>query len=285
MLRSMTGFGRASNQNDALAVTVEVRAVNGRFLKVQLKVPPLVRAHELALEAVVRERLLRGSVTAEVQVRRLAIVGGVGIDEAVVRAYQREFRRLGLNEQSLPLMPGVVAGDAGEALDDAARDFIERTLVVAIEDLDVMRQREGRALRQALEAILAHIESLGGDIRERAPVVVRHHQARLDQRLRQLLEGREGTLDTATLSREVAVMADRCDVTEEVDRLRAHVGHARELLASGDGVGRNLDFLAQELHREANTIGAKSADTELGQLVIELKLEVERLREQVANIE
>jgi uncharacterized protein (TIGR00255 family) len=283
VLRSMTGFGAARRQGDDLDVAVEIRSVNGRFLKTSLKAPPMLSAREADMEALVRGRLRRGSVTVTVYLRRTDPASLVAVNDDVVAAYRDAFHRLGLKEDSIPLLKGVVGQNEPEQLSDAHWEVVESATLDAVADLVARREHEGAALTDVIRDLLQRVEELAQSVRDRSPQVVEEHFLKLQERLRILLG--EVPVDEQVVAREAAVLADRGDVTEEVDRLAAHVAHARELLTGNEAAGRTLDFIAQEMLREANTIGSKSNDAQLARLVIDLKSAIEQLKEQVANIE
>jgi len=284
VLCSMTGFGAATRETETATVSAEVRAVNGRFFKVSIKAGPALGSGEAQIEALCKSSLRRGSVSVSVTFRSSEPSALVTVDEAVARAYQAAFRRIGLAEDRIPMLPGVVS--AGQTrLRDEELALVLEAVAAALEQLVVMREREGRALGGAINALLDSVERLRARIIARAPAVVMDAQARLRERVDRLLSGTDVAVEPDHLAREIALFADRSDVTEELDRLAAHLAQARELVAGGGEVGRSLDFLAQEMHREVNTIGSKSADIELSRDVVALKSELEKIREQVANIE
>lgn len=286
MIKSMTGYGSARADTATRTIGVEVRSVNARFLKVTVKAPPVLAAREHDLEALVRERVRRGTVTLGVQFKRTGVESLVSVNEEVARAYQTLFRRLGLAEDSIPLLPGVVAGNGGDQLAEEDWQAVRAVAVSAIDAMVAMREREGRALHAMLHDHRGRIAALRAQVIERVPTIVAEYRARLKERVDLLLRDVGTTLDAVTLAREVAVLADRSDATEELDRLAAHLEQLHELLDKDDDmVGRTLDFLAQEILREVNTLGSKSADANVARLVIDLKTEVERLKEQVANVE
>ncbi|MBI5511094.1 MAG: YicC family protein [Deltaproteobacteria bacterium] len=288
LLKSMTGCGSGRAEIATIQVAVELKAVNGRFLKVSVKAPPAYASLEGELEAVVRERLRRGSVTLAIYVTRTDLGPAAEVNAELAAAYKTAFERLGLPVHVVGLLPGVVVdrqqGKPSEVAADERR-LVSEALGAALAELVRMREREGAALKTAIAAILARMVEVRAVVRARAPEVVKGYKARLEARLAELIGTGQAGVDPALLAREVAVFADRADITEELERLAAHFEHARELLAQGDDVGRRLDFLAQEMLREANTIGSKSADASLSQQVVELKAQVEQLKEQVANVE
>ncbi len=283
VLVSMTGFGAARREVGGVGVTVEVKSVNGRFFKAHVRAPQSLHAHEQEIEAAVRARVRRGSVTVSIDVQERRPEARARVDEEVVRAYQEVFRRLGVPEAPLATLPGVIVEARSEPPPELW-DGVQAALREALEALVSMRKTEGGALERALSEACGRIGKHLERVRERAPTVVREYQDKLAQRLQQLVGG-AAPVPPELVARELAVFADRCDITEEMDRLASHLEQARTLLAGADEAGKTLEFLIQELFREINTIGSKSADTQLSRLVIDMKTEVERLKEQVANVE
>jgi uncharacterized protein (TIGR00255 family) len=190
-----------------------------------------------------------------------------------------------LSTDTIPLLAGVIGGNEAQELTGAEKAVVEEAATAALDALVAMRGREGRALAELVAGICDRIARLAAEVRSRAPAVVREYQQKLRDRLAALLADGEAAVDPQLVAREVAIFADRCDVTEEVDRLDAHLQQISELIAGPDSAGRKLDFLGQELLREANTIGSKSADAEIAHLVVELKAAVDQLKEQAANVE
>jgi uncharacterized protein (TIGR00255 family) len=295
MLRSMTGFGRAAAVAGATEATVEVRSVNGRFAEVSVRGPRVVGAFEPAIQAGVKEALGRGSVTVGITVQRRADEAGLSVDVEAARHYARLLAELrdaaGLTPAEAPVTlesllryPEVIAIAAED--DDAARTeawgAIEPALAEALEALDAMRVQEGRAIAEDLGHRLTLIETSLTDVEARAPVRVDAARNRLRERLEELLGDERVNRDR--LETELALMADRLDVSEECVRLRSHLAQFRDALSSHDAVGRRLNFLSQELNREANTIGSKANDAEIARLAVRMKEELERVREQVQNV-
>ena len=281
----MAGYGAGRHEAAFGSVDVEVRSVNARFVKVNVKAPGALAAREADIEALCAKTVKRGTVTVSVTLRSKAARTPMTVNEEVALAYQAVFRRLGLPEQGIPQLPGVLVAEAPEAVGEAEWVALQSALATALQGLTATRAREGQALRDVLTASVDKLEDLRASVSARVPVVVREHAAKLKERVDALLADAGVSLDATTLAREVAVLADRSDITEELDRLRVHLAHAKELFTSAEPIGRTLEFLAQEMLREVNTTGSKSADAELGRLVIEMKSEVERFKEQVANVE
>jgi uncharacterized protein (TIGR00255 family) len=287
----MTGFGAGRAAVEGEELSAEIRSVNHKFCEVKVRLPREIASLENALARSVRDRLARGGI--EVSIRR----GGPGgvmaprVDAALAEAYARAFRevqaRLGLNE---PLrLADIVGADGVIKLEDreidqeTARAAAEQALAAALEALVAMRAKEGEALAADLEARLQTVEAVLARIEVLAPQAVEHHRARLADRVLELTRGIP--LDPARLAQEVALLADRGDIAEEITRLRSHLVQARQLLAGDEPAGRKLDFLVQEMHREVNTIGSKSQHAEISSAVVTLKAEIERMREQVQNVE
>jgi uncharacterized protein (TIGR00255 family) len=291
MIRSMTGFGAGRATAGAEEVEVEVRSVNHKFVEVKVRLPRELAAAELDAARTVKDRVARGGI--DVMVRRTAAAGAVAprVDVALAEAYARAFAdiqgRLGLpgtvTLADVLSADGVVRLDEREVDVEAARRALAEALGRALDALVAMRLQEGEALARDLEGRLATVEALVARVTELSPRAVEAHRARLAERVAELARGVK--LDPGRLEQEVALFADRTDVAEETTRLASHLFQARALLASGEPAGRKLDFLVQEMHREVNTIGSKSQSAEISTIVVTLKAEVERMREQVQNVE
>jgi uncharacterized protein (TIGR00255 family) len=298
-IRSMTGFGSASGDGQGPsqggALRVEVRAVNHRYLQVKIRIPAELGGLEPEIDELVRSRLARGSVVVTISAQAASGLP-TQLNVEAARHYQHLLRQLagelGIEgEPSLELLmglPGVVKGEEDpRAPEDAMEEeggAILGLVRTALEELQGMREREGAALLAELHrhrnAILRVLERL----KKRMPAVVRGHHRNLRRRMAELL-GQRGALPAADLSRELALLAERMDVGEEISRLESHLDQFAGMLGKGGSVGRQLEFLSQELLREANTIGSKCADARAAHLVVELKTHIDRLREQVQNVE
>lgn len=296
-LRSMTGFGAARREVDLagqrLGVSVEVRSVNHRYLQIKVRAPAELPDLEAAVEALCRERLERGAVQVSVRLELPAAGHSPSIDWVVLERYRalasEAAERLGIAPE-LDLddwlsLPGVLRATA-PALDPAqSLELCLAAARAALDELVAMREREGAALKSDLERHAAALAKLAGRIERRSPQAVKAQFKALEQRLTALLGRREKDLAPADLARELALLADKSDVAEELARLSSHLEQLGGFLASKQPVGRALDFLVQELNREVNTIGSKCADAKIAAWVIEAKTHVERLREQVQNVE
>lgn len=295
MIRSMTGFGEAELDSPAGRLRLEVKTVNHRFFNASVKTPPGFDRYEPAITQALKRHISRGHVTAYLSVRREEGEGetGIGADLEKARAFVRALESL-QNELDVPGEVDLAMlsryGELFRAPErapgvDVAPELIAELTDAAARGARALREAEGERLeadlRERLEAIgreLAAVEA-------RAPARLVEQRDRLRQAVRELSEQVE--VDEERLAREIAYLAERWDVNEEVVRFRSHVELFREAL-SGDGsepVGKRLGFLAQEMHREANTIGSKANDAELGRASVALKEEIERIREQVENVE
>ena len=287
----MTGFGAASVEDAGLVARVEARSVNHRHLAVKARLPHGLGALEASVEAAVRARLARGSVTLTVDVERTGEARQRLLDPDRAAALLNELRELAAATGLEPPRVEAVLGAQGVLADSTAAPEAEAAAPVvlgaierALDELVAARDLEGAAMVRDLEAQLAEVERLSGEAAEHMPKVQARHAEQLRERVQQLV-GEASPVAPQDLARELAVLADRLDVSEELTRLAAHVEHARELLAQDEPAGRSLDFLAQEFNREANTLGSKCNDAAVAHLVVELKGTIERLREQAQNIE
>jgi uncharacterized protein (TIGR00255 family) len=292
MLKSMTGFGTGRARAGEEEISVEVRAVNHKHLEVKVRLPRELSALEPLVLKAVRARCARGAV--DVAVRRSAgtTSGAVPtVDAAMARGW-REALRTVARAVELPDVPTAVqiANQPGvvrmeEPVTDLtlAEGALDHALAEALDGLVAMREREGRALEADLAARLARAATLSGEVAALAPRVVDAYRERLQDRVSELLKG--APVDEARLVQEVALFAERTDVAEEVTRLRAHLEAFRGFLAGAEPAGRRMDFLVQEMHREVNTTGSKSQSTEISTRIVEIKAELERIREQVQNVE
>ncbi len=291
----MTGFGRGTAEQAGARATVDGRAGNQRFLDLKLRGAPLPPSVEEQVASRVRTTLERGAVTVSVHVTRAA--GATRIDRDAARAAHDALaelsRTLGIAGPDLALVlaqPGVVV-TAEDERDDAP---VVAALDAALAQLAAMRDAEGQALARELAGRLEDLARICSSIAELAENLPEQLRRRLHDRLRKLIRDEAsdkandmaGWLDPGRLAQEVALLAERADITEELVRLSSHLDQARALIAGGEGaVGRRLDFLVQELGRELNTIGSKSASTEISGLVVEAKAVLEKVREQVQNVE
>jgi uncharacterized protein (TIGR00255 family) len=290
---SMTGFGRGEARGTRAVLTAEVRSLNHRFLETSIKLPRGLTSQEPDVRRLVQGRIVRGRVDLSASLRRLA--GGpprVRTDVALALEYARGARVLadtaevapGLSAADLLRLPGVVTvEEAAEEEDGEAALLLKAATGEALDELCRMRQTEGAALARDLGGHMDALDAWARGVGALLPTALARIQTRLRERVEMILG--EAPADPGRLAQEVATWAARSDVAEELARLRSHLAQFRTLLAEGGPVGRQLDFLAQELHREVNTIASKSDDAELVARVLEARTLVERVREQVQNVE
>jgi len=292
MIKSMTGYGKGEASAEQGRFTVEIRSVNHRYGEISVRMPRGFLALENDVKKALSGFLKRGKIDVYIQWEE---TGGAAVmpqaDIALARGYAELMRNLsaelGMKDQpslgQILAQKGVLRDTVAVVEESEYLPQLMSAVQMAVSALDAMRCREGEALLSDLTTRRAQTAEWVGQIRERAPQVVIEYRQKLKQRLDQLLEGVE--MDPARLAQEVALMADRCDVTEELVRLASHFGQFDEALESDEPVGRKLDFLMQEMNREINTIGSKSSDAEITSLVIRIKAEMEKMREQVQNVE
>ncbi len=292
LTRSMTGCGTGSSSDATGSCRVELRCVNNRFFKFALRARDGFAALEAQAETAVRRRVRRGSVQMALDLAT-GSAAARRIDPVQLGAYLDDLadfcagRGLPMPAHAEPLLslPGVIVERAPDgAAAERSWPLVARALDAALQSLERMREAEGQALAADLRAICGEIRGLAATVARRAPQVIEEHRRRLLERLAAVLEPQGVTVSPADVAREVAILAEKCDIGEELVRLGSHLDQFERLLET-EAAGRTLDFLAQELGREANTIASKSPDAEIAHAVVEIKSRIERLREQVQNIE
>ena len=294
MIRSMTGFGVAKAELDGVQVAVEVRSVNNRHLKTSLRVPEGFASLEPDIDSVVSKRLVRGSVMITLRISNAAAKISARIDGDRLKNYIRQLEEtLGpdatakVGTGDLLTLPGVVVEDGGADFLEQIRPVAVRLAKEACERVMVMRTQEGEALRALLEGFSITIRQRLDAVGRRAPEIIAQYQVRLRQRIDALLKDIGLASEPQMVLREVAFFAERADIAEELARLCGHLDQFDALLdpALPDPVGRTMDFVAQEMLREANTIASKSGDVEVSRLVVDMKTAIDRIKEQVQNAE
>jgi uncharacterized protein (TIGR00255 family) len=290
----MTGFGDARGQNDRMSMSVEVRAVNNRYFKLVTKTPERYQSLEGEIERVVRESITRGTVNVSVRVDGVAGSSAYRLDAVVLKGYWQQLMSLTSslgakppdNLGSLLSLPGVVA-DGDSATTDPREDWplIESSLREALVKLHDFRAAEGSSMEQDLQLNLRIVSTELEKIAARAPQIVRDFRDKLRDRVAELLRDGEATVEPSDLIREVSIYAERCDVSEEILRLRSHLDQFQSFVRQPQSAGRKLDFLTQEMVREVNTIGSKANNSEVAHAVVEIKAAVERMREVLQNVE
>jgi uncharacterized protein (TIGR00255 family) len=299
MIKSMTGFASLTQDDEAATITVTVRSVNHRFLDLQLRLPSSLNALESRLRARVQQRVARGRVEVSVSVQqRRAPMLEVELNEAFLHALNAALDRA--REQGFvqgPMTPGDLLrfpqalaikdrSDESPAVEDqsaALSDRVEEAVGAAVESLDTMRIREGGFLRAELDSRRQMLGELFDRVATVAEQGLETLRMRLLERVKELRA--DGLADEATVAQEIARYVGRSDITEEVVRFRGHLEHWRALTESAEPCGRKLDFLLQEMNREVNTTGSKAEGPAVSELVVTLKAELEKMREQVQNVE
>jgi uncharacterized protein (TIGR00255 family) len=303
MIRSMTGFGTAATKVGGATVSLEVRSVNNRHFKCTVRVPEGMESLEAELESRCSRRLGRGSVTISLRLTEAETAVAARIDAERLSQYMIQLDRAlsGLGTRTtqddaatraaiagaLLALPGVVVSDGGASFLHSVQPAAMALLDEACDRLLAMRTAEGTALRDHVRSCAATLGDRLAAVRDRAPRVVAAYQERLRQRVNALLAEVGAAVEPSDLLREVAIFAERSDIAEEVSRLSAHLAQLDSLLsdANPEPVGRTLDFLAQEMLREANTIASKSADAEISRHVVDMKTAIDRIKEQAQNAE
>jgi len=293
MIVSMTGFGDATAEHNGTHYAVEIRSLNNRFFKPVIKLPETVSGLEPELESMLRETLGRGSITFGLKLRTDSAEAAYHINTHALRAYLlqlQEVKGLDLHVQidlaALLQLPGVCQEPRDET-DEIARHgpTIRDLTKKAIAKLDAMRRREGGAL---FNDLMKHVNLISANLKEiqiRAPFVIEDYHRRLSQRVSQLIAKAELQVDQKDLIKEVAVFAERADIAEEIQRLTSHLDAFEQSCRTGEHAGRKLDFIAQEMLREANTIASKANDAQIARHIVEIKGAIDRLKEQVQNVE
>ncbi len=288
----MTGYGRGEATLHGRKLTVEVRAVNNRYLDCTVKMPRSYLFAEEAVKGRVQKAISRGKVDVFVTIESQgAEEVTVTVNKPVADAYVAALEQLvvdydlpdGLNVSLLSRLPDVLTvAKAPEDLEQVQADLLT-ALDAALADFEAMRVREGAKLEEDVRRRAAAIGELVGKVEERNPGIVADHRARLEAKIKEVLADRQ--LDEGRILTEVAIFADKVAVDEETVRLRSHLSQLDQMLAQGGAVGRKLDFLIQEFNREANTIGSKCSDVETARVVVDIKAEIEKIREQIQNLE
>lgn len=287
-MRSMTGYGRSTREIDGRELTIEMKSVNHRFLDINFRMPRSFMFLEEDARKLIGARLARGHVDVYMTYRNLrSDARTVMLDRPLMDAYMRALDGIeGLKDDrtlmSVARFPDVMTVTEAEDDQDALRDIMAQTMKEALDSLCAMRDREGMALRETLSAQTDEIERITLAIEARYPETVGEYTQRLRANIQELIGQ---NVDEARLLTEVAIMADRSAIDEEAVRLKSHVAQLRECFTRNEPVGRRVDFIVQELNREVNTISSKSQDIPITNLVVEGKAVIEKLREQIQNIE
>lgn len=291
-MKSMTGYGKGEASNASRKIAIELKSVNNRYLEINSRFPRALGFVEEVVKKQIQDVVKRGSVDV---LYSYELIGDsdktVKLDLPLAREYLRVAQaardELGstddISTMAVLRMPDVLTVTAAEAdREELQALFAEATAKAAVE-LDRMRETEGRGVKADFEKLVGNIDRALALVVERAPKVVEDYRDKIGKRVRELLDGVQ--IDEGRIAMEVAVFADKCDINEEISRLTSHIAQFRAALASEEPQGRRLDFLSQEMNREINTMGSKANDLELTKLVIEMKNELEKIKEQIRNVE
>jgi uncharacterized protein (TIGR00255 family) len=289
----MTAYGRGEYNQGTSVFTVELKSVNNRFRDIVLRMPKTLQPIEDEIRSKVSSSVRRGRVEVSIQMETNSGEEEyqLELNASLVKSYLRIFRELdeeyGLDEKvspdSLCQMKDIILFKASDVEMNDVRPGIQEVLGLAVESLDKMKMIEGKAIEEDFLKRLKIIEEYLDEIEKDAPKIVDEYKKRLEDKIQRISGGM--VLDEARLIQEVAIFADRCDITEEIVRFRSHLKQFRGFMSRDDSIGRRLDFLIQEINREVNTIGSKATDSSISSKVVEIKAELEKLREQVQNVE
>lgn len=290
----MTGYGDARVAHGKVVLHTELRAVNNRFFKLQCRIPDRYAAFEAPLEKLVKQSISRGTVTLSINRSLESSFASATFDEAVVREYHDQWNAIRKRSGEIPKLrareilelPGVVVErENGQESAEDEWKLVEESLVAALEKFQAFRKAEGSSMTDDLQAQIGVIDAELAKIEQRAPQVVSQYRDRILARVSELLKDSGVELQPSDVIREVSLFSDRCDINEEIIRLRSHLGQFGKFIESGRPEGKRLDFLTQEMNREVNTIGSKANDVEIAHFVVEMKGAVEKIREVLQNVE
>jgi uncharacterized protein (TIGR00255 family) len=293
MLKSMTGFSRHENQNEDLTCKVEIRSVNNRFIDINTRLPKSLAPLELPLKKMVKSKCARGSFDISIAIEKngdseanLEVAPNLPLATEYLNAFKNIQEGLGLKGEidiNTILSQRDVVKPELKKVEDSSEEIVLQTVDKTLTDLVKMREDEGKNLEKDILNQISSIEALGKSISTKQSITIQQFQGKLKEKIQTLTTGIE--IDPARIAQESALLADRCDVTEELVRLESHLDQFNKLVSSHEPQGRKLEFLTQEINREVNTIGSKTIDLEVSKAVIEMKSCLEKIREQLANIE
>ena len=292
MIKSMTGYGGAKGEVNAIAVTAELKSVNNRFLDVSVRLPKSCLFAEEAVRTAVAEKISRGKVDVFITVdTSRAEEAVIRVNDNLAAAYLKAVRDTAkkyeldgdISALNLVRFPEVLSAEKTDTDRDAVAQAIGAVLAEALDGFDAMRAREGGKLQEDILSKLDGLEAMVAAVEARSPETVKEYREKLYARMQEVLA--DAAVDEGRILQEAAIYADKVAVDEETVRLRSHIAQFRQLLSGGSPVGRKLDFLVQEMNREANTTGSKCADSAIARTVIDMKAELEKIREQIQNIE
>jgi len=293
-LISMTGFGRAQVSEGVDTVSVQINSVNSRYLKINTRLPEILYPFERDIHEIIRKNMHRGAVGVYITHKSLRPETSYTLNGEAIKGYVRQLRKLKketnispeLRFETLLSLPGVVTGIAlGEKDNKRVWRLTGKTLDTALAAMQNMRAREGSALQKDLSARVGTIKTMLSRVQKYAPSVAETYRKKLHTRIKVLLNKSGATLDKNDLIREVAIFADRCDISEEISRMASHIGQFLAVARGETLPGRKLDFIAQEMLRETNTMGSKANSAPLTKFVVQMKAEIDKIKEQLQNVE
>jgi uncharacterized protein (TIGR00255 family) len=287
----MTGFGRASSRKDGVSLQVEIRTVNNKFYKSNVRLPDILQSLEAEIDTLVAKQIIRGSVTISVKFIDSPEHGVATINPEILSNYLSKLREVddtvSIDVGRLLSLPGVLSNDTEDDVAIRVKSTLLGLVLDCCTDVIEMRRKEGKSLEEDLKNQLAKINENLSHIKERAPEIVAEYQARLRQRMQSLFDEVGATVTEQDTLREVAIFAEKTDIAEEITRLDGHINQFHDLIGGPENepIGRTLDFLSQEMLRESNTIASKCLDGETSRRIVEIKGAVDRIKEQVQNAE
>ena len=297
MIKSMTGFGQSELKDEEKTITVELRSVNNKYLKINIRIPDLLSGVEDKLERLLKKELVRGTVNLTIDYKTCDQVPKCAINTDILREYHNlisDAREEISIQQDVTLdnlisLPGVLEfkrdSGNGKVENDDFWQELEHLVKLSINDLKKMREAEGQNLRIEIDKWKDNISVLLDDIETMAPKVVMEYSNKIQERISSLLKCTDSKIESSDLHKEIAIFADRCDISEELGRLRSHILLFNNVMDKEEPNGRKLEFIVQEMFREANTIASKANNADIIKDVISIKTEIERMKEQILNLE
>jgi len=288
----MTGFGNASFDSDKVHVSSEIKSVNNRYLKLSVRMPDSVARFEAEIEKLIRSRVARGTIQVSIRVRFHGGQSEFKIDQDLLKSYQQQLSEIAAVDENRPnlghllQLPGVVTQtELPDELVNSLWPAVEKCLSEALDHFDDFRQREGESMRQDMERQCEVIETEMKKVAELASQVVTEYRDKILERVRRMIGDSSISVSENDVIREVALFSDRCDINEEITRLRSHTEQFLRLLNGNTSQGRKLEFIGQEMFREINTTGSKANNVTIALSVVEMKAAIERMREVLQNVE
>lgn len=293
MIKSMTAYGRGEYQKGDILFVAEIKSLNNRYRDIILRIPKTYQVFENDMKSMISARVRRGRVEATIQMENNGEEGpckfelNLPLVDSYFKIFDQLTKRFGIDQEielgSLLQMKDIILLRPEERDVEEMRTGVEKALGRALESVDMMRFKEGEAIAADIQERLDLLEKYLNEVDTRAPILVEEYREKLKKRINHLLK--DVTVDESRLAQEVAFFSDRSDITEEIVRVRSHLQQFREYLAVDDALGRRLDFLIQEINREVNTLSSKASDSSISKVTVEMKAELEKLREQIQNVE